>query len=135
MNASRGDFRGGYPAAPRQDFAFRGNTTSTSSSSTYPRTQRFNTTQQYLQTQEKIIPGGKLLPSGLSADQEKKMRQLEVDADRLRADIEDKQASKREAINEWEVRERENARDEYRTELALESAQKLEDEDTRMAAF
>lgn len=137
FSSSRGDFRGGYapsgPRGPPPDFALRANN-NTSSSGTYPRTQRFNSTQQYLQTQEKIVPGGKLLPSGLSTDQEKKMRQLEADAERLRADIEEKQAGKREAMNEWDVRERESERDAYRSELAEESLKKLAGED-KMAAF
>jgi len=64
------------------------------------------------------------------------MRQLEAEAERMKADIEEKQAAKREAVNEWEVRERESTRDSYRSELADESLHKLmEGEDTGMAAF
>jgi hypothetical protein len=72
----------------------------------------------------------------MSADQERKVRQLEAEAERLRADIEEKQAAKREAVNEWEVRERESARETYRSELAEDSLHKLmEGENTGMAAF
>ena len=135
--SSRGDYataRASYPAAPaRQDYQpFRSN--NTSSSSTYPRTQRFNSTAQHLQTTEKIIPGGKLLPSGLSTEQERKMKQLEQDAERLRADIEEKQAAKREVLGEWDVRERESQRESYRSELAEEGLKKLAGEE-KMAAF
>ena len=87
-------------------------------------------------TVEKVIPGGKLLPSGLSSDQEQKLKQLEAEAEKLRTDLAEKQKTKREAVNEWEVRERESAREGLRSELAEESLQKLrEGEDGGMAAF
>ena len=130
-SAGRGDYRPSYP--PRQtDFAFRAS--NNSSSSTYPRTQRFNTTQQHLATTEKILPGGKLLPSGLTLEQEKRARQLEAEAERIRADIAEKQAAKREAVNEWETRQRESSRDAYRSELADEGLKALGDTE-EMAAF
>jgi len=133
----RGDYGGGYRGGHGRGegaFAFRGS--SNSSSTTYPRTQRFNTVQQNLATTEKIVPGGKLLPSGMGAEQEKKLRTLEEEAERLRQELAEKQKVKREAINEWEVRERESERDALRSELAEESLQKLQEgENGGMAAF
>ena len=130
-----GSYRGGFGrGAPEPTFPFRGS--NNSSSTTYPRTQRFNTVQQHLATTEKIIPGGKELPSGLNSEQERKLKQLEVEAEKLRADLAEKQKTKREAVNEWEVRERETEREALRSELAEESLHKLtEGEDGGMAAF
>ena len=108
---------GGDPSFP-----FRGNN---SSSSTYPRTQRFNTLQQHLATNEKIIPGGKLLPSGLPPDQEKRIKMLEAEAERMRSEIAEKQKIKREVLNEWEVRERESEREALRSDLAEQHLQQL----------
>ncbi len=136
---ARGDFgggpRGGFGrGAPEAAFPFRGSNNSTST--TYPRSQRFNSTQQYLATTEKIVPGGKLLPSGLNPDQEKKLKQLEAEAEKLRLDLAEKQKTKREAVNEWEVRERESGREGLRSELAEDSLHTLmEGDDGGMAAF
>ena len=99
-------------------------------------TQRFdNAVQRHLSTTEKIVPGGKLLPSGINPDQEKRVKQLEAEAERIRADILEKQKSKREAVTEWENRERESAREALRSELAEEHLQKLMEEDRMTAAF
>ncbi|KIX03515.1 uncharacterized protein Z518_07068 [Rhinocladiella mackenziei CBS 650.93] len=122
---SRGDFAGGYRGGfgrGEPSFPFRGNS---SSSTTYPRTQRFNTVQQHLTTTEKIVPGGKLLPSGLPPDQEKRIRMLEAEAERMRTEIAEKQKIKREVLNEWEVRERESERESLRSELADAHLQQL----------
>lgn len=62
------------------------------------------------------------------------MRQLEADADRIRADIAEKQATKRDAVNEWENRQRESSRDAYRSELADDGLKALGDGE-EMAAF
>ena len=92
--------------------------------------------QQHLNTTEKIIPGGKLLPSGMTPEGERKLKLLEAEAEKLRTDIAEKQKTKREAINGWEVRERESEREALRSELAEDSLQKLvEGEDGGMAAF
>lgn len=137
-SGSRGDYggsyRGGFGRGAEAPIPFRGS--NNSSSTTYPRTQRFNTTQHHLATIEKIVPGGKLLPSGLNPEQEKKLKQLEVEAEKIRAELAEKQKTKREAVNEWEVRERESEREGLRSELAEESLHKLMDgEDGGMAAF
>lgn len=104
--------------------AFR-HSNSSGSSTTYPRTQRFNTTSQYLNTNEKIIPGGKFLPSGLPPDQERRMKQLEADAEKLRDAITEKQRSKREVLRDWDVRERESESAGMRSELAERHLEKL----------
>jgi hypothetical protein len=129
----RGDYsyRGGRGGGA--EFPFRGNN---SSSSTYPRTQRFNNTQpNYLATTNQIIAGGKLLPSGLAPEQEKRLRQLEADAERMREELKEKQRNGREAVNEWEVRERESEREALRSELAEESLRELQNEEGATAAF
>lgn len=121
----RGDYGGGYRGGSgrgEQSFPFRGNS---SSSTTYPRTQRFNTVQQHLTTIEKIVPGGKVLPSGLPPDQEKRIKALEAEAERMRTEIAEKQKTKREVLNEWDVRERESERESLRSELAEAHLQQL----------
>lgn len=188
--SSRGDFsssRGSYPTGPprqpstghgNQEFPFRPNNTSTSS--TYPRSQRFDTdrppragpptgpssltttfsntqspitpvtpatpanfVKSQLATLERIIPGGKHIPgsaqssTGLSAEQERKMKALEDDAEKIRTDISEKQKNKREALREWEVRERESEIAGLRSELADNHLRSLVEEDSAMvgAAF
>lgn len=133
-----GSFRGGFgrgaPSGGAEAFAFRGNN---SSSSTYPRTQRFNTNSpaNYLATTNQVIPGGKLLPSGLAPEQEKRLKQLEVEAERMREELKEKQRGRREAVNEWEVRERESEREALRSELAEESLRELQQDEGGTAAF
>jgi hypothetical protein len=135
----RGEGAGGFehrPSFGRNDapppFRHHNNSTST----TYPRTQRFNTTSQHLAMSEKLVPGGKLLPSGMTAEQEKRAKQLEADAEKLREMIEEKQKVKRQALREWEVRERESSRESLKSELAERHLEKLtEGEDGAGAAF
>ena len=87
-----------------------------SSSTTYPRTQRFSTTN-HLASLPAIIPGGKAFPNADPASA-KKIGQLEEDAEKLRKTIEEKQKVKREVLREWETRERESRREGLRSELA-----------------
>lgn len=148
--SARGDFsgRGGYAGGGfgRGDHSsysttFRGSTSS--SSTTYPRTQRFNvpaptsTAQTHLATLEKIIPGGKKLPSGLPTEQERRMKLLEAEAEKMREAIKEKQKLKRESLTDWEVRERESEREALRSELAEGALNKLleGDEGLSGAAF
>jgi hypothetical protein len=91
---------------------------------------------QHLTTNEKLVPGGKLLPSGMTTEQEKRAKQLEADAEKLREMIEEKQKAKREALREWEVRERESSRESLKSDLAERHLEKLtEGEDGAGAAF
>lgn len=113
-------YRGGFGRG--EAVTFRGNS---STSATYPRTQRFNTVQQHLATNEKIVPGGKLLPSGLPPDQEKRIKMLEAEAERMRSEIAEKQKLKRDVLDEWEIRERESERESLRSELADAHLQQL----------
>jgi hypothetical protein len=76
-----------------------------------------------------------LLPSGLAPEQEKRLRQLEADAERMREELKEKQRNGREAVNEWEVRERESEREALRSELAEESLRELQNEEGATAAF
>lgn len=81
------------------------------------------------------MPGGKLLPI-LPPDQEKRLKTLEVEAEKIRGEIEEKQKAKREALREWEVRERESDREALRSDLAEKHLLKLtEGEDGIGAAF
>ncbi|EXJ67610.1 uncharacterized protein A1O5_08956 [Cladophialophora psammophila CBS 110553] len=118
----RGGFGRGGPAGGESTFPFRGNS---STSMTYPRTQRFNTVQQHLATNEKIVTGGKLLPTGVPPDQEKRIKMLEAEAERMRTEISEKQKLKREVLNEWDVRERESEREALRSDLAEQHLQQL----------
>lgn len=122
---------------PDGPFPFRQHNNSLST--TYPRTQRFNNPTpvavNHLATTEKLVPGGKLMPSGLPADQERKMKMLEAEAERIRAEIAEKQRAKREALMEWEVRGRESEREGLKSELAEASLNKLSEGDGGGAAF
>ena len=152
-----------------------------SSSTTYPRSQRFNTgpssslpvgpssvsttfnntsvstsvsspitpatpasfVKSKLSTLERQIPGGRHVPgssqsiTGLSAEQEKKLKALEDDAERIRLDIAERQRAKRESLTEWEVRERESEIAALRSDLAESHLRALGEDDTAMtgAAF
>jgi len=125
-NSDRASSIGVAPGHNDTTFAFRGNS---SSSTTYPRTQRFNSVQQHLTTTEKIVPGGKLLPSGLPPDQDKRIKMLEAEAERMRKEITEKQRIKREVMSEWETRERESEREKLRSELADAHLQQLVESD------
>lgn len=54
---------------------------------------------------------------------------LETEAERMRDNIREKQQAKREAILEWETRQREVEREALRSELAEEALSKLQDSD------
>lgn len=133
VSFGRGASAGTTPDGP---FPFRQHNNN-SSSTTYPRTQRFNNPVpvNHLATTEKIISGGKLAPSGLPAEQERKMKMLEAEAERIRAEIAEKQRAKREALMEWEVRERESEREGLKSELAEASLNKLSEGDGSGVAF
>ncbi|KAI9730512.1 MAG: hypothetical protein M1834_005753 [Cirrosporium novae-zelandiae] len=132
----RGAFHGSYrsasydrpPSGPRGSTngfggpppSFRSNNTST----TYPRTQRFNTGPNHLSGLSVAIPGGKALPS-LVPQNEKRIAQLEAEAEKIRAAIEEKQKGLRQGMKEWDQLERESARDALRSQLAEEHLERL----------
>ena len=99
-----------YDAPPPRPFR-----SNNSSSTTYPRTQRFS---QHLSTVPTVVPGGRRTSSGLEPGQEKRLQQLEDDRKKLLEQIEEKQRSKRQALREWEKSERDSAREGLRSELA-----------------
>lgn len=106
-----------------------------SSSTTYPRSQRFDnnnnatTTQsaadKHLSNLPPIVPGGKLLPSTMTPDKERKLKQLEEEAEKLRQAIHEKEKSKRTEVTEWDNRERDSATAGLRSELADRQLDKL----------
>lgn len=85
------------------------------------------------------MPGGRHTPgaSSLPVEQEKRMKHLEDEADRARVEIAEKQKNKREALREWEVRERESDIAGLKSQLADEHLRVLGEEDVGMvgAAF
>ncbi len=60
---------------------------------------------------------------------------LEAEGERIRAEITEKQRAKREALMEWEVRERESEREGLKSELAEASLNKLSEGEGGGAAF
>ncbi|MCJ1352600.1 MAG: hypothetical protein MMC33_002584 [Icmadophila ericetorum] len=100
------------PYDPPPRVPFRSNN---STSTTYPRTQRFH---QHLSNLPSIVPGGKPLPSGLDPGQERRLQQLEDDRKKLLEAIEEKQKVKRSGLKDWEKAERESKRDMLKSELA-----------------
>lgn len=76
------------------------------------------------------------MPSGLPPEQERKIKTLEAEAERMRLEIAEKQRAKREALTDWEIRERESEREGLKSELAEMHLQKLtEGENGAGAAF
>lgn len=106
--------RSGHSGPPPYDSRppFRANN---SSSTTYPRTQRF---MHHVANVPAIVPGGKLLPSGLDPASERRLAQLEEDKKKLLDQIEEKQRAKRAGLRDWERLERESAREGLKSELA-----------------
>jgi hypothetical protein len=110
--SSQNNQRWDRSAAP----AFRGSNNSTST--TYPRTQRFNTATSHLASVPSVVEGGKKLPSLVDPEHERKLSQLEEEKKKLEAQIEEKQRAKRQSLREWDKLERESKRDALRSELA-----------------
>ena len=113
--------RGSFSGAHQQPSAsFRGSSNSTST--TYPRTQRF---RDHLADLPAIVPGGERQPEPFDTT---KIEKLEDEAQRLRELISEKQASKRQGLREWEKLEREGDAARLRSELAEESLRGLNGE-------
>ncbi|KAI4126709.1 MAG: hypothetical protein LQ338_003612 [Usnochroma carphineum] len=106
-------------APPSHRPPFRSNN---SSSTTYPRTQRFNTHTADL---SRPIPGGKINNAGVDPQAEKRLQELEEQKRKLLDAIDEKQAGKRRAVREWERGEQEVRRDGLRSELAEGSLEAL----------
>ncbi|KAL8943777.1 MAG: hypothetical protein Q9211_000860 [Gyalolechia sp. 1 TL-2023] len=96
--------------------------TNNSSSTTYPRTQRFNTHTADL---SRPVPGGRLSNAGVDPQAEKRLQDLEEQKRKLLDAIDEKQAGKRKVMREWERGEQEVKRDGLRSELAEGSLEAL----------
>ena len=112
-------FETSYRAPP----SFRPNN---SSSTTYPRTQRFNT--NHLASVPAIIAGGEALPSALDPAARKRLAELEEQKKKLQDQIDEKQKEKRRGLREWDSKERESRRDGLRSELAEEALEAMSGE-------
>lgn len=97
--------------------AFRGSSNSTST--TYPRTQRFNA-GAHLSGVPSVVEGGKKQPSLMDPEHEKKLQQLEEDKKKLEAAIMEKQRKKRSDLRTWDKLEREAKSSQLRSDLAEE---------------
>jgi hypothetical protein len=130
-----GGYYGGLPSGPRGSasgptpFAppFRGSSNSTST--TYPRTQRF---RDHLSDLPKEIPGGQKAPELYEVD---KINKLEEEARRLREIIEQKEAAKRKSMKEWDTLERDATNAALRSDLAEQQLRSLNDSEVGGAAF
>ena len=106
--------------------------TNNSSSTTYPRTQRFNT---HLASIAQPTPGGKLDKSGIDPGAEKRLQELEDQKRKLLDAIDEKQKEKRKAVGEWERGESEVRTAGLKSELAEQSLERLTGEGGVGAAF
>lgn len=134
--ARGGGYHGGPPSGPRgpgngpTSFAppFRGSSNSTST--TYPRTQRFG---GHLDNLPKEIPGGQRAPELVDTS---KILKLEEEARKLREQIEAREAAKRASLREYDALGRDADNAALRTELAEEHLQSLNgDSEVGGAAF
>lgn len=89
--------------------------TNNSSSTTYPRTQRFT---QHLGNVSTVVPGGKVDKSNLDPAAEKRLTELEEGKKKLLEAIEEKQRVKRSGLRDWDRLERESRRDALKSEFA-----------------
>ena len=101
---------------------------SNSTSTTYPRTQRFN---QHLEDLPTIKEGGQRLPP---LHDTAKADKLEEEAARLRKMIDEKESKKRQGLREWDKLERESATAALKSELAEEHLRELNGENEGTAA-
>lgn len=121
----------GSSAAPRnRDFpfppppGFRGNN---STSTTYPRTQRFNVpaASVHLADLPVIKPGGERISP---LHDMSKAERLEEEAARLRKMIDEKQEQKRQSLREYETLDRQTKTAALRTDLAEENLRKMSED-------
>ncbi|KAF2397180.1 hypothetical protein EJ06DRAFT_566912 [Trichodelitschia bisporula] len=114
----------GPPSGPRgpgphlqQGHGFRGSNNSTST--TYPRTQRF------LNDLPAVVPGGRKMAVKSNVNFGK-LKKLEEESERLRQAIAEKEAENRAALDEWDRMERESDAAQLRTDLAEENLARVE---------
>lgn len=94
-------------------------------------TQRFNV-QSQLSDLGQVKEGGERLPPLYDSS---KAERLEEEAARLRKMIDDREASKRAAMRDWDKTQVEVKASKYRTDLAEEHARELAGESEASAAF
>ncbi|KAF2016608.1 hypothetical protein BU24DRAFT_409697 [Aaosphaeria arxii CBS 175.79] len=111
---------GTSPASASFNAPFRGSTNSTST--TYPRTQRF---RDHLSDLPKEIPGGQKAPDLYDHS---KINKLEDEARRLREMIEAKEAIKRQRLKEWDGLEKDANNAALRADLAEQQLRSLNGE-------
>ena len=138
-------FEGGFPSGPRGSYgghhpfggppSFRGNN---SSSTTYPRTQRFNTkadstasrpssiSEQYLSDLPAIVPGGQKL---LDVVDTSKINRLDDEVKKLKDEIAKKEVKARHASREWDRSQRESDMAGLRADFAEQHLRALNGED------
>ncbi len=93
-----------------------------SSSTTYPRTQRFNT---HLDDLPKLVEGGRKAPSSTEPGTASRLAALEAEQKKLLEIIDEKQRLKRQGLREWERAEQETSNAVLRSELAEAHLEKL----------
>lgn len=113
------------PYGPPNGPGFRGSTNSTST--TYPRTQRFN----HLADLPKVKEGGERLPDLQDLT---KADKLEEESARLRKMIDDVQVKKKAGLRDWDKSERETQTAALKSELAEEHLKNLNGESEGMSA-
>lgn len=131
-----GGYYGGPPSGPRGPVsgpapftpAFRGSSNSTST--TYPRTQRF---RDHLADLPKEVPGGQKAPEIYDKS---KILKLEDEARKLRDLIDAKESAKRQRLKEWDTLEKDANNAALRADLAEQQLRSLSGEgDIGGAAF
>lgn len=98
---------------PRPDGPFRGSSNSTST--TYPRTQRFG---QHLADLPQVVKGGKKTEEPYATA---KLQKLEQEMERMRQNIADKERQVQPELREWSKLERESERAAFKSQMAEES--------------
>ncbi|KAI9713361.1 MAG: hypothetical protein M1812_006639 [Candelaria pacifica] len=114
---------GGVPTGPRSSHSlglpshaystpFR--SSHNSSSTTYPRTQRF----AVLASVPQIVPGGKILPSGIDPKIAERLAKLDEEKKKLEAEVAKMEEQSRSSLREWDRLSRESNRESLKSELA-----------------
>ncbi|KAI9863831.1 MAG: hypothetical protein M1813_003483 [Trichoglossum hirsutum] len=89
-----------------------------STSTTYPRTQRFN---PHLSALPSIVPGGKLFPPNSSGGDpaiSERLSKLQQEQQKIEKELAEKLEKKRKSVRQWERLDRESAREGLKGELA-----------------
>lgn len=121
----------GPPSGPRPDAPFRGSSNSTST--TYPRSQRFNnssgahsgsSTSHHLADLPQPVKGGKKMDE-YNTQSSGKLAKIEEELERMRASLAEKEARLRPELRSWSRLERESERAGFKSQMAEESLRGL----------